>query len=159
MTRNVVVLACIVSGLACSRPAAAQSERAREVLVGTWSHPESDEYSEYLADGTVIMHGPAPEGRAPVTLTGTWRRLDDRRVLLETTVLGTRAALIVTYQPAATSGAYLLIDGKRTPAEALLVNGQDGRQQRWTRCSLVGYSESSGRAPKPGQLPRCRLPR
>src|SRR4051812_40052271 len=66
-------------------------------VVGKWVEAEGDGWAEYFADGDVILNDGAKSA------SGTWKRLDDGRVKVDTLVKGN--STVEVYQVAIEDGA------------------------------------------------------
>jgi hypothetical protein len=66
-------------------------------VVGKWEEADGDGWAEYFADGDVILHN----GTRPVS--GTWKRLDDGRIKVDSQVKG--SSTVEVYRVSIVDGA------------------------------------------------------
>jgi hypothetical protein len=107
ITRTIILLAAAVALLTTSC-----GKIGGDPIVGKWRDPGGRGSSEYFADGTAAL----TEGS--MTVSAKWKRLDDDRVMIETTVLGIAGAQIYKVK----------IGG-----DSITFTDDKGKVQTWTR--------------------------
>lgn len=60
----------------------------KDPLVGKWQEVDGNEWAEYFSEGTVIFND------GSMSISGAWKRLEDGRLKIDATVLGTNSTLV-----------------------------------------------------------------
>lgn len=63
--------------------------KAQDSLVGRWQELGGEKTVEYFSDGTVLFNSDS------MSMSGTWKRLEDERVKVDLTVLGTTTIKVI----------------------------------------------------------------